>query len=664
MQTLPKPEAKKIITQFRLQNFDEVIDIARKYEFSNDNLVSLKSEKFFLLSRWSFETSKFERFLHAITNTSSRNNLYEAVANFAKHKAVPKDVIDAINSALLLCPYSRVMRKDLDEIERFTKRSGAIKAILIYAEMIFANYNDISKATSVEVLASSLSSLLWMCLNNTKSYKNSDVYWPFLKTKQGMEILDKMSMINTFKEIELYPEEFGMVIENPSGRNVKFTDATERYKMYRYGFVSTQIHANIRKSEYIEKETFEVFAEGLRERLLEIKFIERRNSPDRYGIKLPVPLIPIFRKMLNAKGYFDDEINYIKDLSYELSLTPEIIEAAKPNLDIFGLMKINRLLSMVYSLYYKRLFEMEKNEEVLFNSLVFDFDASEFRSFMKLILGDKYPIVEGMIYKVGDSLLDIEYTPFIQIGERIIPLFITAHCSDTVRNFMRKNRVRLNSDGSQTPLEDSIKHALEEHGISVLTSITIDGNEKDVLFKHGATSFILECKNNLIGTSIFETRTLMDYLDKAADQLDQMCESPSTQTINGQNYFDGPTVGVIVLGNRLFSGYRYRGYKVVFIRDLISFIEHDQCEYVYLHEKEIRKFPYKKRGQLTESCLRSFLTIECQSNVIEKVEKTSKFGSMTLSIDDYDIVDFNSEEVADFIERLTEQSENGNSKFV
>lgn len=643
---------KSIISSFKSQDFERVIARSKEYDFSTRDLISIKNENFFLLSRWGFDTSKFERFLRALTSSKASKDIKESLTEYLKRKQASKDVEIAINNALLLRPFSRVMYRDMREIEKFTRRSGATKAILIYIEMIFANYNKVSKAASVEVLASSLSTLLWMSLKHLSVYDNSDVDLYYFHSRDCGNIVDKITRINVFKEIELYPERFGMALESGKNRSVVFRDVTEKYKMYRYGFISTAIHARIRKSECVEKVTFEKFALRYFDRTLKVGFLERRHSPDRYCMKIPIQMLRLFRRILSAKGYFDDEINYIQDLAYELSLTSKIIESSKAEVDVFGLMKIHRFFSIVFSLYYKRLFEIEREDDVLVHSLIFDFDADRFRAFLKILLRDEASLVERMIYKPGDSLLDIQYTPFIQISNRIIPLFCAGNCSDTVRNYMRKNKVRLNSDGSQTPLEDSIKTALSAHGIIAQTSIDVDGNEKDVIFKFGSTTYILECKNNLIGTSIFETRTLLDYLDKAADQLDQICKNSKPKTINDTVYFDGRIIGAIILGNRLFTGSRYRGYKVIFIKELISFIEHDECEYVHLCDNEVRKYIHKKRGDLTESCLSSFLSVECLPNAITKIERASEFDKQKLSIEDYDITDFGGQEVSNLIDQF------------
>ena len=118
---------------------------------------------------------------------------------------------------------------------------------------------------------------------------------------------------------------------------------------------------------------------------------------------------------------------------------------------------------------------------------------------------------------------------------------------------------------------------------------TYGGNrgEIDLLVIYDDFLLFVECKNPILPTDAFSMRNNYDYIQKAAKQLANMEKAFSN--ISFQNdflkshsieYKHREILSCIVMGNRLFSGYSYKGYPVRCIHELISFMYSGDVNYI------------------------------------------------------------------------------------
>ena len=182
-------------------------------------------------------------------------------------------------------------------------------------------------------------------------------------------------------------------------------------------------------------------------------------------------------------------------------------------------------------------------------------------------------------------VFDIQYQPFVKTQHGyLVPVNILSS-SYVIRNSLFLSRLRFYADGVNDPLPGIIGASLRTRTNLVAENVEFKygdyKSEIDVLACIDGQLFIFECKNSLIPCNSYELRTSFDSIQKAADQLDKLIEAfrnkAFTEYISGsiqwQIPFPAKPVTCIVVGNRMFSGYRLNGHAVRGSYELVQFIK-------------------------------------------------------------------------------------------
>lgn len=106
--------------------------------------------------------------------------------------------------------------------------------------------------------------------------------------------------------------------------------------------------------------------------------------------------------------------------------------------------------------------------------------------------------------------------------------------------------------------------------------------EIDLLSYEGSTLFVFESKNSLHPCNMYEIRTSLDHIRRAAVQLRRFLtlqDRPGfwqyISSITGWSLSAGTTiVTCIVTGNRMFTGYRLGESPVRSVHELVAFVNH------------------------------------------------------------------------------------------
>jgi hypothetical protein len=195
-------------------------------------------------------------------------------------------------------------------------------------------------------------------------------------------------------------------------------------------------------------------------------------------------------------------------------------------------------------------------------------------------------IIDFLTWVPDDGrVFDIQYQPFVKTQHGyLVPMNILSS-SDVIRNSLLLSRLRLYADGVNDPLPGITGASLRSRTNFVAENVKFKyedyKGEIDVLALIDEQLFIFECKNSLIPCNSYELRTSFDAIQKAATQLDKLIEAFKDQAFTEyisrsiQWYIPFPPkpVTCIVVGNRMFSGYRLNGHAVRGSYELVQFIK-------------------------------------------------------------------------------------------
>ncbi len=316
------------------------------------------------------------------------------------------------------------------------------------------------------------------------------------------------------------------------------------------------------------------------------KFVHLRTNPIE-RLVLELPLIPKLFAFLATDQLFADEISVLLGAGIE-NFRPE--EAAtlrvSENLVALDIIKIQRFFGFVDALFAESLRSIDDAQrrntlrlrsvipvirhEVLVHMLCNILPAAKAEEAVLLL-----SLQENQKY------VDIQYRPFIKMGQQYILSTALVSRSNLIRNIVTANNLRPKLVDKIDPMETAVVNALIEVGFKVKRqfNFNIDGKrETDILCWRDGELFVFECKNSFHPCSSHELRTSFEHLKIAEDQLD--IRLAWLKTAENQKKllkwlgWDVPVTQKIhtgiVTANRLFTGYRMGSHPVRQAHELIN----------------------------------------------------------------------------------------------
>jgi hypothetical protein len=183
------------------------------------------------------------------------------------------------------------------------------------------------------------------------------------------------------------------------------------------------------------------------------------------------------------------------------------------------------------------------------------------------------------------TFVDLQYTPFIVIGDHYVVAPHVVAASNLVRNIICANNRRPDLvAGVIDPMQQAVVDALESAGFKVCAEAKpkIGGKEleTDIVAWRDDILFLFECKNAYHPCSAHEMRNSFEHIDKARGQLDIRSDAfrqPDNQKILfkklGWNLV--PTSKVytgIITANRVFHGAQLNGHPVRQAHEFINVV--------------------------------------------------------------------------------------------
>jgi hypothetical protein len=274
-------------------------------------------------------------------------------------------------------------------------------------------------------------------------------------------------------------------------------------------------------------------------------------------------------------------------------------------LDVFKVQRLFRFVSYVYDMKLSKI--ADKKERLMMNirSAIPVFEHKQLLMLIQIVLPQTHAEEVLRLLTLDDSRshVDLQYTPFLKIGDQymIAPRLVAE--SNLVRNLACANNIRPKFLGGKDPMQQAVVNALRKANFKVRSEFKskIDGKilETDIFAWRDGTLFIFECKNAYFPCTVHEMRNSYDLIETAGKQLD-IRVAFLRETINQVSLFKAlgwdidPTNEVysgIIIANRVFHGAKQNNHPVRQAHELINVLLHGTIQIegnniLFWHEPE------------------------------------------------------------------------------
>ena len=320
-----------------------------------------------------------------------------------------------------------------------------------------------------------------------------------------------------------------------------------------------------------------------------------------------MPISEPLRDILRDDKFFYEELLFLTEGCREMFINFEYLLNFKiyNKLTFFDIIKVHRFFYMIKTFFCTHLETyLESNPILVYRSILPVYKDEDFENLLSNFVLDEEKVsdfIEIFSWFSGeDKIFDLQYRPLIGVEDHyIFPLNIFCN-SNLLRNSLYIVRKRLYDNNQVDPLADILQKVLKEKFEFVEIQVNykkFDYNgDIDVLVKQDDCIFIFECKNTMLPGNIYELRSTYDNIIKGAEQLTKISNALSDE--NFKKYFyerfgwdlneNYNITTCIVLGTRIFSGYRIENHPVRSIYELVQFI--DKGEILYENEPKMSQW--------------------------------------------------------------------------
>jgi hypothetical protein len=512
-----------------------------------------------------------------------------------------------------------------------SERSTILRGLLATLELMFMYQGygerdtkkpDLAKY-SIEDLAEGFSYLYY---RYAEAFGISDLDLAFLDTQKVVKdvyqsLIVHAISIRRYREWEILVDSFGFLCAFDAATfTLRITAPSEDLeKSIRLGFIEAEMSrvAIDRDPELDGAVALRAAGEEMSKRLASVAVELVKEPEPRYVFRIPT--IGAFREFISQDALFREEASalYIGLTDYQAGVEQVMDFEVVDDVTLRDLVKAQRVIS--FTRWFVTTFLrpiLDSDPELAIRSLVPSMTEEEIVELLSLAV-DKTKarsIVKLLSWNSEDSrVFDIQYQPFLKgrLGYAL-PTNVIA-LSNIVRNSLAVTQERIYGATNDDPLAAGLRDALRAHTDRVGASISFRcggfHGDIDVIAMIDDVLFVFECKHALLPVNVYEMRTTHDYMVKAGVQLDKIKQALGDEGVRAQcerrlgwEVGDKPDlVSCIVMGNRMFSGFCERGYRVISYQDLTQFIRVGQVT-VLEHEVDTRP-----RGKVTAAALRGFM---------------------------------------------------------
>ncbi|WP_208404808.1 hypothetical protein [Sphingobium vermicomposti] len=332
--------------------------------------------------------------------------------------------------------------------------------------------------------------------------------------------------------------------------------------------------------------------------LIEEGFAQDLFSPFIESVETPVRRIRLrFPEMPQLFGLFEPETVYREEMESLLIL--DVDHFAEPAELLFPLsdgvtsgdiFRLQRYFNFISCLFQKEIEKVEDEAErmrLTYTSTVVIVSHDSLIRHLNLVFQDEAKarqIIAMLTMDLSKDHLDIQYTPFIDLGSyyAIAPHVVAA--SNLVRNMIVANRLRKGTLGRIDKMHAAVCGALDAAGFKVRGDFKIRAGGKDmeldIVAWRDDTLFLFECKNAYHPCSTHEMRNSFDHVKVGRDQLNVRASifgqpAHQKQLFAKLGWNVKPTSHIhtgIIIANRVFHGANLEGHPVRQAHEFINVV--------------------------------------------------------------------------------------------
>lgn len=329
------------------------------------------------------------------------------------------------------------------------------------------------------------------------------------------------------------------------------------------------------------------FDRGSFDQLLEI------NDQIVRRLVLRLPAIPeMFDAFFARDELFRDEIQMLLALDVDnFGTFDDLIFPITDSISSMDVFKVQRYFNFISCAYQRRLADLEdpaERETLTLTSTLLVIPHGAMVEQMRLIFGDEdkgREIIGLLTMDPGDSHLDLQYRPFVDVGGYYVIAPHVVAVSNLVRNTIVANRLRSAAIGPKDRMVHSVTEALRSAGFEIESDfkakVAGEQLELDIVARRDGSLFLFECKNAYHPVSVHEMRNSWDHIRSAKKQLDKRREilaEPANQAqlfrrLGWEVGSPCPVHTGIVIANRVFHGASLNGHPIRQAHELINVLK-------------------------------------------------------------------------------------------
>lgn len=347
---------------------------------------------------------------------------------------------------------------------------------------------------------------------------------------------------------------------------------------------------------------------------------EKSNILQKYILEIPDYLLDKIAEQ-NTEGkielYTEEylEVSYFANQRYmtKNELAQKKLTEHCNIFDILLCQRYFRFLFYIQKFIYEKMlsqkstYEKEKIIKIIFQSLIPLTEKRKLLQIFTKLLNDSQKAKEvfSLLEYNSKFKLDLQYTPFINIGKNVSYSISILANSKLIRNviaysYLSKNKI-VNNDNRLEPLvkkcKNCFKHCQYSYAIYTNKKYTYKGrnSEIDVLAVSESEIVIIECKDPLMPASNFEMRATLEHIQKASKQLDYSKEAFEDDGFRNKFFIDALKIDgkrrkvytCIILSNQLFSSWSGSRHPIRYIEHLDIVLNHGNLPEWHLWKNEI-----------------------------------------------------------------------------
>ncbi|RGC17678.1 hypothetical protein DXA38_05035 [[Clostridium] innocuum] len=354
--------------------------------------------------------------------------------------------------------------------------SSLHKELFAYIDMLFFSggqtqtgydYNILS-TFSQEEIAEGVSYLLYKYIEKygISTEKNYCVDASYIISDKMDNLILFACQINYVLELELLVDFYDYDIYN-EGKNIILRSKDETLeKSIQLGYIKQEMQGIRFFAKRYSSHEEDVYLETVSKLIvdeLDDKIYKRISNGmlTRYRFEIPTVLLDMIaeQKVEGKVQLFKEEAVELEHFSKEMCMNMNELYEKKltQNCNAYDILLCQRFFRIMYYIQ-KFIYQNEKDIKVILQSLIPSMDKENLKDFLFMLLKNQQKVDEVydlLLYNI-DYKFDIQYTPFLEIGSKVIfPISVLA-CSNLMRNtiaysYLSKNKI-VNDDGGVEPL--------------------------------------------------------------------------------------------------------------------------------------------------------------------------------------------------------------------